>query len=102
MLSVSREIRHDVGDVRTPADVLAARVSKACCDVRAAGSRFPRVGKCSSSSLHQTTNHLEVVSHDVVKVPTQTCDTRLHKYEQQKTCGVLDLLDAFLNTVNCK
>ena len=54
----------------TLADALATGVSKACGDVGAAGSSFPGVGELCRGALHQPTDHPEVITHDVVKVPT--------------------------------
>lgn len=57
----------------TLADALATRVSKACCDIRAACSGFPSVCERCGGALHQPTYHSEIITHFVVEVPTQTC-----------------------------
>lgn len=64
----------------TFADALTTRVSKACCDVRAAGSGFPCVSERCGSALYQSTDHFEVITHFVVEVATQTCQMKQNDF----------------------
>lgn len=54
----------------------AAGMSEGQCDVRATGRCFPAVGEGRSRSLHQAADAREVIGHDLVEVPTQTCRDR--------------------------
>lgn len=63
-------------------EALAAGMSKACFDIGAVRSDFPRISERCRCAFHQPTIRPEVISHYVVEIPTQTCWMRQHTFTQ--------------------